>query len=78
VADQEARTNRREATIPAFAGRPNVDGPPGYRRVLFESTVPLRNLRSTGMFMPPFTTDGSTSDVCRGQAPADGFNCFTG
>jgi type IV pilus assembly protein PilW len=78
VVDQEARTAKRESTLPAFAGRPNLTVPAGYRRVLFETTVPLRNLRSVGMFLPPYTSDGATTDVCRGQAPVDGLNCFSG
>lgn len=67
----------RDDEIPAFGGRAVLTAPAGYERVLLEFTVPVPNLGSTEMFLPPFTQDVGTN-VCQGAAPSDGFNCISG
>ena len=84
VQDQATRAAGLDNVIPAFGDTvkfPEItNAPAGYHRVLYETTVTLRNLRSIGMFIPPFTRDavGGASTSCAGTAPSDGFNCFAG
>ena len=77
VADPAARANNTLRVIPAFGGRPELPGPSGFRRIFFESTVQVRNLRSSEMFIPAYSTD-SLPESCRGVAPADGLTCAGG
>jgi type IV pilus assembly protein PilW len=39
----------RDRALPALGNRPEIQGVPGYRRVVFETTVALPNLRSGGV-----------------------------
>jgi len=87
VQDQATRAAGLDNVIPSFGLQANgtpypeiTNAPAGYHRVLYETTIPLRNLRSIGMFIPPFTRDavGGASSSCAGTAPSDGFNCFAG
>jgi type IV pilus assembly protein PilW len=67
--------------IPAFAGRPVLPVPNGYgfRRILSEMSVQIRNMRSAQMPVPIYSLDSTTTDACKGVLPAtDGFNCAGG
>lgn len=76
--DQPLREADLGKQIPAFGGEAEADGPAGFRRVLYESSVSVRNLASTSMFIPPYTEDKTTPNVCQGVAPSDGLNCAGG
>jgi len=81
VQDQNTRAAGLDTVIPAFGDNTIyseiTNAPSGYSRILYETTVSLRNLRSTSMFIPPFTRD-SLGTSCTGTKPSDGFNCFSG
>lgn len=83
VPDTALREARLGNAIPAFAGEAEIvlPGKPeavgGYRRLLYDSTVRVRNMSSTAMFIPPLTTD-RTPGVCAGTKPVDGLNCSGG
>jgi type IV pilus assembly protein PilW len=76
IADPEQRQLGSETRIPAFGGRDKLERAPGFRRILFETTVPVRNMRSTGMFLPPFTADPAGCNG--GTGPSDHLNCISG
>ncbi|HCF56577.1 MAG TPA: hypothetical protein DFS52_01100 [Myxococcales bacterium] len=77
--DQGLRLADHGKLIPAFAGVEAIDsGRPGFRRLLYESSIHVRNLASTTMFIPPYTDDKTTTNVCQGAAPSDGLNCAGG
>ncbi len=78
--------------IPSFGRKP--DGTPepailldgsggsiravGYRRIVSEMSVQVRNMRSAEMPMSRYTLDTTTPGVCKGVAPADNLNCAGG
>ena len=66
--------------IPAFGGRPAITVPNGYgfRRILSEMSVQIRNMRSAEMPVPVYTLDSTTADACKGKLPGDDFNCAGG
>lgn len=67
-----------ETTIPGFANRAAIsNAPPGFRRTLFEMTVYPRNMRSSQMPVPTYSTD-TTPQACTGKLPADGLVCAGG
>ncbi|MGI5862070.1 MAG: prepilin-type N-terminal cleavage/methylation domain-containing protein [Myxococcales bacterium] len=77
--DQALRRADHSRHIPAFAGVDAIDsGRPGFRRLLYESSIHVRNLASTTMFIPPYTADTTTTNVCQGASPSDGLNCAGG
>jgi type IV pilus assembly protein PilW len=77
-ADGVLRGHGLEATIPGFAGSPELPGPAGYRRFLYEATFFPRNLRSTEMPLPSYSQDTTTPGACAGRMPADGLLCAGG
>lgn len=50
----------------------------GFRHIVSEMSVQIRNMRSAQMPMPVYTLDTTTPGVCKGTAPADNFNCAGG
>ncbi|HZI14857.1 MAG TPA: PilW family protein [Myxococcus sp.] len=78
LADGVLRGHGLEATIPGFAGSPELPGPAGYRRLLYETTIFPRNLRSTEMPLPSYSQDTTTPGACAGRMPADGLLCAGG
>lgn len=64
--------------IPKFADRPELPGPYGFRRVLSEMSVQVRNMSSAEMSVPVYTLDTTTTGVCKGTLPSDNFNCAGG
>lgn len=78
--------------IPPFGRKPDgtpepsitLDGSPGtvqaagFRRILSEMTVQVRNMRSAEMPMPIYTLDTTTPGACKGTVPSDNFNCAGG
>jgi type IV pilus assembly protein PilW len=80
-----ARTSTRDAgispglmnLIPAFGGRPELPGPYGFRRVLSEMSVQIRNMRSAQLPVPVYSLD-STPAACNGSLPNDELNCAGG
>ncbi|WP_257452523.1 prepilin-type N-terminal cleavage/methylation domain-containing protein [Archangium lipolyticum] len=82
-----ARTSTRDSgispgfmnRIPAFAGRPEIlNAPYGFRRILSEMTVQVRNMRSSEMPIPVYSLDSTTVNACKGVLPSDDFNCAGG
>jgi type IV pilus assembly protein PilW len=65
--------------LPAFGGRPAIPVPNGYgfRRILSEMSVQIRNMRSAEMPVPVYTLDVATG-ACKGTRPNDDFNCAGG
>jgi type IV pilus assembly protein PilW len=60
--------------IPAFGGLGKVTGrAEGFRRLVSEMTVPVRNMNSSEMFVPVYSLG-----ACGGQVPDDNFNCRGG
>jgi len=49
----------------------------GFRRLVSEVTVPIRNMYSSEMFVPIYSKD-SAPGACNGSLPADEFNCAGG
>ncbi|QRN95710.1 prepilin-type N-terminal cleavage/methylation domain-containing protein [Archangium violaceum] len=80
-----ARTSTRDSgiapgvmnKIPAFADRPELDAPYGFRRILSEMSVQVRNMRSSEMPIPVYSLDSATN-ACKGVLPEDDFNCAGG
>jgi type IV pilus assembly protein PilW len=81
-----ARTSTRDSgiapgvmnKIPAFGDRPELaDAPYGFRRILSEMSVQVRNMRSSEMPIPVYSVDTNTS-ACKGALPNDDFNCAGG
>ncbi|HYO58332.1 prepilin-type N-terminal cleavage/methylation domain-containing protein [Archangium sp.] len=52
--------------------------PHGFRRVVSEMSVQLRNMRSSEMPVPVYTLDSTTPGACKGVLPKDDFNCAGG
>jgi type IV pilus assembly protein PilW len=52
--------------------------PYGFRRMVSEMSVQVRNMRSSEMPVPVYTLDSTTPDVCKGVLPSDDFNCAGG
>lgn len=52
--------------------------PTGFRRIVSEMSVQVRNMRSAEMPMPIYTLDSTTLNACKGAYPADNFNCAGG
>ncbi len=77
LADSTQRKFNQEAAIPAFDGVAELPAPAGFRRFLYETTVFPRNLRSTELPLPQYTSDTSTG-ACLGTAPSDGLSCAGG
>jgi len=50
----------------------------GFRRVVSEMSVHVRNMRSSEMPVPVYTLDATTPDACKGVLPKDDFNCAGG
>ncbi len=50
----------------------------GFRRVVSEMSVHVRNMRSSEMPVPVYTLDATTPDACKGALPKDDFNCAGG
>jgi len=81
-----ARTSTRDTgvnpgfmnLIPAFADRPELPAAHGFRRILSEMSVQIRNMRSSEMPVPIYTLDTVTTDACKGVLPKDDFNCAGG
>jgi type IV pilus assembly protein PilW len=80
-----ARTSTRDAgispglmnLIPKFGGRPELPGPYGFRRVLSEMSVQIRNMRSSQLPVPVYSLD-TTTKACKGALPNDDLNCAGG
>jgi type IV pilus assembly protein PilW len=80
-----ARTSTRDAgiapglmnLIPKFGGRPELPGAYGFRRVLSEMSVQVRNMRSSQLPMPVYSLDPA-STACKGDMPNDDLNCAGG
>lgn len=78
--------------IPSFGRKPSdgtpepaltVDSlgkplPAGFRRIVSEMSVQVRNMRSSEMPMPIYSLDSTTPDACNGVYPKDEFNCAGG
>ncbi|HEY6892031.1 MAG TPA: hypothetical protein VI300_29785, partial [Solirubrobacter sp.] len=52
-----------DVSIPAAANRPAVDGPPGYRRLLLETTAAVRNLDARAPYFPSYTAGSDQFNV---------------
>lgn len=53
--------------------------PYGFRRIVSEMSVQVRNMRSTEMPVPVYhQPDPTVPDACKGQFPADNYNCSGG
>ncbi|MFP2927605.1 hypothetical protein ACLESO_20905 [Pyxidicoccus sp. 3LG] len=78
MSDSVLRGAGLEASIPAFGGEAALPAPAGFRRVLYETTVFPRNLRSTEMPLPSYSQDTTTPGACSGRMPADGLLCAGG
>ncbi|MGZ3459947.1 MAG: PilW family protein [Archangium sp.] len=52
--------------------------PYGFRRVVSEMSVQVRNMRSSELPVPVYTLDTTTPNVCKGVIPKDDFNCAGG
>jgi type IV pilus assembly protein PilW len=63
--------------IPAFGGRPELPGAYGFRRVLSEMSVQIRNMRSAQLPVPIYSLD-ATPTACKGDLPNDELNCAGG
>ncbi|WP_375770914.1 prepilin-type N-terminal cleavage/methylation domain-containing protein [Archangium gephyra] len=50
----------------------------GFRRIVSEMSVHVRNMRSSEMPVPVYTLDSTTPDACKGALPKDDFNCAGG
>ncbi|HYO73364.1 MAG TPA: hypothetical protein VEU33_45595, partial [Archangium sp.] len=50
----------------------------GFRRIVSEMSVHVRNMRSSEMPVPVYTLDATTPDACKGALPKDDFNCAGG
>ncbi|HEX8441578.1 prepilin-type N-terminal cleavage/methylation domain-containing protein [Archangium sp.] len=81
-----ARTSTRDAginpglmnLIPKFGGRPELPGAYGFRRVLSEMSVQIRNMRSAQLPVPIYSNDAATVNACKGAMPDDELNCAGG
>lgn len=81
-----ARTSTRDAgispgfmnLIPTFGGRPELPGPYGFRRILSEMSVQIRNMRSSQLPVPVYSLDTTTTNACKGAPPSDDLNCAGG
>jgi type IV pilus assembly protein PilW len=81
-----ARTSTRDAgispglmnLIPKFGGRPDLPGAYGFRRVLSEMSVQIRNMRSSQLPVPVYSLDTTTTNACKGALPSDDLNCAGG
>ncbi|HEX8820972.1 MAG TPA: PilW family protein [Archangium sp.] len=81
-----ARSSTRDAgsgpgkmnQIPAFGGRPKLNGPHGFRRTLSEMSVQIRNMRSSQMPVPVYSLDRTPSGGCDGVVPSDDRVCAGG
>lgn len=50
----------------------------GFRRVVSEMTVQVRNMRSSELPLPVYSLNAGTPDECKGKLPTDNFNCAGG
>lgn len=50
----------------------------GFRRIVSEMSVHVRNMRSSEMPVPVYTQDLTTPGSCKGALPSDEFNCAGG
>ena len=69
------------AVEPALLKNPgtNLNVPSGFRRIVSEMSVQIRNMRSSQMPVPVYTLEtGSSSTACKGGLPSDNFNCAGG
>jgi type IV pilus assembly protein PilW len=80
-----ARTSTRDSgiapgamnLIPKFGGRPELPGAYGFRRILSEMSVQIRNMRSSQLPVPVYSLDPTTT-ACKGELPNDDLNCAGG
>ncbi len=52
--------------------------PQGFRRIVSEMSVQVRNMKSSEMPVPVYSLDTTTVDACKGVLPVDNFNCAGG
>ncbi|ATB31140.1 prepilin-type N-terminal cleavage/methylation domain-containing protein [Melittangium boletus] len=52
--------------------------PHGFRRIVSEMTVQVRNMRSSQLPLPLYTRDAGSATVCKGDLPGDNLNCAGG
>jgi type IV pilus assembly protein PilW len=52
--------------------------PSGFRRIVSEMSVQIRNMRSSRMPVPVYTLQTGSPTACKGELPGDNFNCAGG
>ena len=68
-------TPEPELTVDPISGKPQ---PKGFRRIVSELSIQVRNMKSSEMPVPIFTLDTTTPNACQGVLPGDNFNCAGG